>query len=61
MKLQELRRICNDLCFYEPKEWNEYKVIGPDGRPISGVHIDHEKKQVILRQRNARIENAVDL
>jgi hypothetical protein len=61
MKAIELFHMLGDVGVYNNQRLSEYKVVGPDGRSISGVHFNHEKKQVILRQRNIKVENRVDL
>jgi hypothetical protein len=55
MKASNLEEILADL--WTERDIENYNVIGPNGRPISGVQIDHEKKEVILKQRNAWVEN----
>lgn len=43
----------------EPK-LSEYRVVTKDGRPITGVWVDHDKRTVTLVQRDTFIETRVD-
>ena len=62
MNARELYYMLGDVAINKDfPDLRKYNLIGPDGRPISGVIFDHDKKQVILKQRDKRAEKRVDL
>lgn len=61
MKASELYDMMSAMESYERQDLADYKLVGPDGRVISGVHIDKEKKKILMLQRAKRVEKRVDL
>jgi predicted secreted hydrolase len=58
MNAQELFLILEDLD--DPAFLDVYRVVTKDGRPVTGVQIDKDKKTVVMVQRDTWIENRVD-
>lgn len=45
----------------ERNDFDDYKVVDGKGFGVTGIVVDHDKKEVIMRQRNTRIEHRTDL
>lgn len=60
MKAVELQKMLRHLWLNNPNHFDEYKLVTKDGRAITGVHMDHKKKTVIMVQRDTFVETRVD-
>lgn len=58
MDARELFMILEDLD--DPAFLDVYRVVTKDGRPVTGVQIDKDKKTVTMVQRDTWIEKRVD-
>lgn len=62
MNALELFHMLGDVGAHpETPSLRNYRVVTKDGRAVTGIHIDHDKKTVVMVQRDTWIEKRVDV
>lgn len=57
MNARDLFHILGDIGLNRPPRLSEFKVVTKDGGAITGIQVNHERKQILLVQKDTWVEN----